>query len=153
MGQAASRQPVTGETRYRSWSMWDVCRTKWHWDRIVPDTLALGRLCRTRWHWDRFVQDTVAMGQVCAAQSGTGAGLCRAQWHWDRFLTDYVDCPPSGSLQQCTILTYISIFTLTLARRASECSLGTFKQGAILSVAATGSTVPLLLDERNVAAD
>ena len=63
--------------------------------------------------------DTVALEQVCFGESGTGAGLRRTEWHWDRFLSDYVDCPPSGSLQQCTILIDICIFMLTLARRTS----------------------------------
>jgi hypothetical protein len=61
-------------------------RTHWHWDRFVPDTVALGQVCarhsgtgtglrRIKWHWDRFVPDTVALGQVCAGHSGTGTGF------------------------------------------------------------------------------
>jgi len=109
------------------------CRTHWHWDVCAGHGGTGTGLCRTRWHWDRFVPARVALGQVCAGHSGTGAGLCRTQWHWDRFLTDYVDCLPSGLLQQCTIFTYICIFLLTLATRTSGWKLGTFKQGAILS--------------------
>jgi hypothetical protein len=37
MAQAVSRRPLTAEAR--SQSMWDLCWTKWHWDRFfLPST-------------------------------------------------------------------------------------------------------------------
>jgi len=134
-------------------------------DRIyrAKEGCAMGQACQrggpgSILYHVRCVPDTLALGQVCAEHTDTWIDLCRTQWHWDRFLSDYVDCPPSGSLQQCTILIYICIFMLTLARRTSGWSRGTFKQGAILSDtgqlrAAPGSTVTLILDEGNVTAN
>jgi hypothetical protein len=106
MAQAVSLRPSTAETRFRSrgQSMWDLWRTKWHWDRFFPEyvgfplSISFHRHSITRKNekknWSPFslffllicatfrYKDFILIKTLLVSQSRCQLELVCASWQW-----------------------------------------------------------------------